>query len=71
MGTKAERDTQLDQLKLAFDEWVDRRIERYEKEADFLRRILEERGATDRVQNDVINELTVIAETDLNRFLTG
>jgi hypothetical protein len=71
MGTKAERDAQLDQLKLTFEEWVDRRIERHQKEAEFLRRILEERGATDRVQNDVINELTAIAETDLNRFLTG
>lgn len=71
MADKATRDTQLDQLKTTFDEWVDRRIKREEAQVKFLKNVLESRGATERIQNDVLNKLTVVAETDLNRLLTG
>ena len=71
MVDKAERDAQLDQLKATFDEWVNRRIKREEDQVAFLKNVLEERGATDRIQNDVLNKLTVVAETDLNKLLTG
>ena len=71
MVSKTERDAGLDNLKTTFDEWVDRRIKREEAQVKFLKNVLEERGATDRIQNDVLNKLTVVAETDLNKLLTG
>ena len=71
MADKAERDAQLDELKKTFDEWVDRRIKREKAQAAFLKNVLDDRGATDRIQNDVLNKLTVVAETDLNKLLTG
>lgn len=71
MVDKAERDANLDALKTTFDEWVDRRIKREEEKVKFLKNVLDSRGATERIQNDVLNKLTVVAETDLNRLLTG
>ena len=50
---------------------MNRRIKREEDQVAFLKNVLEERGATDRIQNDVLNKLTVVAETDLNKLLTG
>ena len=71
MVDKAERDRKLDELKTTFDEWVDRRIAREKAQAAFLKEMLEARGVTERIQNDVVNKLTVIGETDLGRLLTG
>lgn len=71
MVDKAERDARLDELKAVFDEWVDRRIEREQNQVKFLKNVLEERGASERIQNDVLNKLTVVSETNLNKLLTG
>jgi hypothetical protein len=68
---KARRDAQLDVMKTTFDEYVDKRIKLLEDRRDFLKNILESRGATERVQNDVLNKLTAIAETDFEKLLTG
>ena len=71
MTDKARRDAQLDVMKTTFDNYVDRRIKLLEDRRDFLKNILESRGATERVQNDVLNKLTAIAETDFEKLLTG
>jgi hypothetical protein len=68
---KAERDAALDRLQDAFNNQVDNRLKRLNKQKTFLKNILEGRGTTERVQNDVLNKLGVIAETDLERFLSG
>ena len=68
---KVERDSKLDQVKTTFDEWIQRRIDREEAQAKFLKDLLEARGATERIQNDVVNKLTAIGNTDLGKLLTG
>ena len=71
MVDKAERDAKLDQVKTTFDDWIQRRINREEAQAKFLKDMLESRGATERIQNDVVNKLTAIGDTDLGRLLSG
>lgn len=71
MGTKEERNAQLDALKEAFKEHKDKKLDRLYKQRDFMNSILEKRGVSHRVQDDVINKLTAVSETDLDRFLTG
>ena len=71
MVDKAQRDTKLDQVKTTFDEWIKRRIKREEAQAKFLRDMLQARGATELIQNDVVNKLTAIGNTDLGKLLTG
>lgn len=71
MGTKEERNAQLDVLKEAFREHKDKKLDRLYKQRDFLKTVLDKRGVSHRVQDDVINKLTAVSETDLDRFLTG
>jgi len=71
MGTKEERNARLDALKEAFKEHKDKKLDRLTKQRDFLKNILEKRGVSQRVQDDVINKLTAVSTTDLDRFLTG
>jgi hypothetical protein len=71
MVDKAQRDATLDQLKTTFDEWIQKRINREEAQAKFLKDMLEARGATERIQNDVVNKLTAVGNTDLGKLLSG
>lgn len=58
-------------MKLTFDAFVDKRINLLNKRSTFLKNVLKGRGTTERVQNDVLNKLTAIAETDFEKLLTG
>jgi hypothetical protein len=71
MVDKAQRDATLDQLKTTFDEWIQKRINREEAQAKFLKDLLQARGATERIQNDVVNKLTAVGTTDLGKLLSG
>jgi len=71
VGLKEERDARLDALKEAFETSVETRLQRLRKQRNFLKNLLEGRGTTDRVQNDVLNKLGAVADTDLDKFLTG
>lgn len=68
---KETRDVKLDALKEAFEEHSNNKLKRLRKQRDFMKNILEKRGVSQRIQDDVLNKLGAIAETDLDRFLTG
>ena len=68
---KEVRDAKLDALKEAFEAHKTNKLNRLYKQRNFMKNILEKRGVSQRIQDDVLNRLGVVAETDLDRFLTG
>jgi hypothetical protein len=68
---KTVRDARIDELKAAFTSYVDKEIARQEKVVELLEQILEAHGTSTAATKTVIDEISVLAETKLSKFLTG
>jgi hypothetical protein len=67
---KYTRDTNLDALKDAVREWVEKEQERLENENKFMREVLDGRGVSDAAARN-LSEATAIAAVEISEFLTG
>lgn len=66
--TKAERDARLKALKAAADTWFTLEKERLEKETQFLRQVLQARGANDAAALNLL-EATQALEDEIAAYL--
>ena len=68
--TKAERDANLDKLKIAVDEWAESEKVRLENETFFMRSVLQGRGASDLGTKNLATASRLL-QTEINEFLVG
>lgn len=68
---KELRDARLDALKEAFDEYIDKEIERQENVVDLLEKILEGHNTPTSSSKTVIDDISILAEREFSKFLTG
>jgi len=64
------RDANLDKLKGAVDEWVDKEITRLDNEVAFMRDVIKGRGAKEAAMKN-LSAATAVALKDIDAFLTG
>lgn len=70
-SAKEARDALIDELKAAFTEYIDAEISRVEGSIDLLEAILKAHNTPTSASKTVIDEITVLAETDFSKFLSG
>ena len=68
--TKEERDANLDSLQEAVDKWYDIEKKRLEDENKFLRKVLEDRGASDAATAN-LDTASDLVQSELDQFLIG
>jgi len=68
---KEARDAQLDALKEAFEKYIDDEIARQENMVTLLEGILEGHNTPTSVNKTVIDEITVLSELELSKYLAG
>lgn len=68
---KERRDDSLDNLLEVFDDYMDKELKRKEAVADLIEKILEAHNTPTSVSNTVIDTISVLAERDLDNFLSG
>ena len=66
--TKKERDSNLDELKKAVDQWAQKEQVRLENEVKFMRLVLQGRSAS-QASSDNLAELSLKLIVEINQFL--
>jgi hypothetical protein len=67
--TEAERNSNLDALKEAVDEWADKEIDRLDKEAKFLRAVQQGRGAEKATALNFVEDVALVQD-ELDLFIS-
>lgn len=67
---KTARDANLDALRTAVDEWVDKEVTRLDNEVAFMRDVIKGRGAKEASMKN-LTAATKVAVSDIQAFLTG
>jgi hypothetical protein len=67
----AQRDTRLDQLATAVDDWATQRLSYINNQAAFLQRVLKNRAGAQSLNSSIGTQATALSVDTLTQFLTG
>lgn len=68
--TKAERDANLDKLQKAVDDWFESEQKRLDHETQFMRKVLQGRGASDTGTKNLA-AVSALLQVEVDQFVIG